>query len=244
MAIDIMSLLRQTRSERAGDIEALATRLVDGQQVPADEVLQTMTGLGISDKDLQAECDRIERVRELRQRAKAGPVASKHLAKLDAELGKLTEAHNRAGQTLLDWHHKHDEQHMTLRHQVEAADRAANELLVTRNLPGRDRDAIATAERQAADTSAAAAEKQRRVDDLRSQVRASESLLAGQQKTDKRMLDAETRRQIDHLTQTIDKTKAKLADAQAELLPARKAAGEAEATLRDLVDSIRRRVTA
>lgn len=244
MAIDIMALLRQTRTQRAGDIETLASKLVDGQQVPAEEVLRTMTALGISEKDLQTECDRIERVRQLRQRVASAGDITKRLSRLDIELGKLTAAHQKTSQALHEWHQRHDEQHMALRHQIEAAERARHELMVSRNLTGRDRDAIADAEHVLAEASAAAGDKQQHVADLRSQLRTSESLLAQQGAADRNMMDAETRRQVDHLTQTIDKAKQKLGEAEAELTPLRQQADAAESALHDVTEAIRRRVMA
>lgn len=242
MPIDIMSLLRQTRSERSGDLESLATKLVDGQQVPADQVLQTMTSLGVSDQDLQAECDRIERVRDLQKRAASAGDASKRLAKLDGELAKLTDAHSRTGQALAEWHQRHDEQHMTLRHTIESAERAEHDMMLQRNLPSKDRTALAEAQQAAADATSTAAAQQRQVSDLQSQLRTAESLLAQHQDGDKRLRDPETQRQIDHLSQAVASARSRLARAEAELAPLQKRAADAESVLRDLTESVRRRV--
>lgn len=244
MPIDIMALLRQTRTQRAGDIETLATKLVDGQKVAADEVLQTMTALGISEKDLQAECDRIDRVRQLRRRAVSAGDATKRLAKLDSDLGKLVADHQKASQALDAWHRTNDEQHMALRHHIEAADRAMDDLMLSRNLAGRDRDAIADAQHVLAEAAAIAADKQRQVADLRSQLRSSESLLAQQGAADRKLMDAETRRHVDLLTQTVDKARRRLAEAEAELAPLRQRADAAEAAMEDVTGDIRRRVMA
>jgi len=90
--LDIRSLLKSRREERAGDVFDMARRLVRNESVDPDELFSAMTAAGMDDDGLTALVDMIARRADYRAKAQTLPGAEKELASVRDAIKRQREA--------------------------------------------------------------------------------------------------------------------------------------------------------
>lgn len=146
MPLDVLSMIRGARRARASELEALAARLFNGEQIPPHDALRELTDCGGTDEQLQAEIDRLDRVRKLQAQVRAAEPLHAELAKIDAEWAAARDKMQAAAAVVAQLQQKHGDRHMTLRHQIDAAERALTQLMDPANLCTADRAALEVAQ--------------------------------------------------------------------------------------------------
>jgi hypothetical protein len=103
LLLDVRSLLRRHREEKAGDLFTLARRLAANESIEPSAILETLEAVGADDDALADAVELVSRRDELRRVAAQGPAAkeelvglqdaiSKHKAELDAAEAKYRRA--------------------------------------------------------------------------------------------------------------------------------------------------------
>jgi hypothetical protein len=133
--LDIRSLLKSRRQERAGDVFDMARRLARNESIDPDELLAALTAAGINDAALADLVDMLTRRDEYRAKAATLPAAQKELAAVRDGIKRQREAldeaerrYRRAVEPLI-------EQESAAEVRVNEATSAASALMAPRNLP-------------------------------------------------------------------------------------------------------------
>jgi hypothetical protein len=103
LLLDVRSLLRRHREEKAGDLYTLARRLAANESIEPSAILETLEASGADDDALADAVELVERRNELRRVEAQGPAAeeelvglrdaiAKHKAELDAAEAKYRRA--------------------------------------------------------------------------------------------------------------------------------------------------------
>ena len=161
MAIDIVGLIRGRKQARVAGIEELAKRLAAGESVQPEEVETILDRTGCDEEQLQERVDAIERRAGLIAAVARGEAAQVKIDKIDAECERAWLAVADAQRKHAGVVAKHADDLLTLRQSLDAANRAADELLNPENLSPADRERLAES-RKAASAAALAAEELRR----------------------------------------------------------------------------------
>lgn len=239
MPLDVLSMIRGARRARASELEALAARLFKGEQIPPHDVLRELTDCGGTDEQLQAEIDRLDRVRQLQAQVRAAEPLHAELAKIDAEWTAARDKMQAAATAVAQLQDKHGERHMELRHKIDAAERAMTTLMDPSNLCTADRAALEVAQHE-----------QQRTAGLHSQARQELQMLAHrvtrmqeQLTSDRELLKANPgnkaiRANVQEGEQALSRREAALKDAQVAEAAAGKAAAAADLALTQLMQRL------
>jgi chromosome segregation ATPase len=174
MLLDIRSMLRRHREEKAGDLYSLARRLAASESIGPSTILETLGALGADDDALADAVELVSRRDELRRVAAQGPAAHEELiglrgaiSKHKAELDAAEEKYRRAISPLA----KSEE---TAQARTTAAAQAESALLHPANLPSQihsrleeSRRELLTAEEAVHETESLIARQQRRGEEAR-----------------------------------------------------------------------------
>jgi hypothetical protein len=133
--LDIRSLLKSRREERAGDVFDMARRLVRNESVDPDELFAAMTAAGMDDDGLTALVDMIARRSDYRAVAKKLPDAEKELASVRDGIRRQREALEEAERRYRKAVEPMLAQEQAAEARVADATRAASALLSPTNLP-------------------------------------------------------------------------------------------------------------
>lgn len=88
LLLDVRSILRRHREERAGDLYALARRLAAAESIEPAVILETLEAAGADDDALADAVELVSRRDELRRVAAQGPAAQEELAGLRETIAK------------------------------------------------------------------------------------------------------------------------------------------------------------
>jgi hypothetical protein len=174
MAIDIVGMIRGRRDKRAAGIEDLAARLAAGETVAPEEVETILDRTGCDEEQLQERVDAIERRSAMLATVKRGDEATAKIDKLEAEIGKAFDAVADAQRKHAALVAKHADELLTLRQAVDAANRAAEELLEDKNLSATNRERLAQARKVASVAAQAADDLRRSMRELRTSLENAE----------------------------------------------------------------------
>ena len=131
----VSQMLQPSREVAVDHLEELAARLAAGEEVAPEEVMAILDRLRKTEEELQRAVDRQTRVADLlRQIADADKVA-KRLQVIDAAYAEAEAAATKARAAYNALIAKHHEEHMGLRHRLEAIDYAKRALVAEENLP-------------------------------------------------------------------------------------------------------------
>jgi hypothetical protein len=175
--IDIVGMIRGRREARAQGIEELANRLAAGEAVAPEEIEAILARTGTDEELLQAAVDRIERRAELLAQVSRGNGAQGKIDKIEGEIDTAWEAVAVAQRKHAAVRDKHAGELTDLRHAVEVANRASDELLAPANLSPADREQLAQARKAASDAALAVAELRRSMPDVRMSLEQAERAL-------------------------------------------------------------------
>jgi hypothetical protein len=167
MAIDIVGMIRGRKQARVAGIEELAKRLAAGETVPPEEVEAILDHCGCDEVQLQERVDAIERRAALIASVARGEAAQVKIDRIDAECNKAWQAVADAQQRHAGVVAKHADELLTLRQSLDAANRAADELLSPENLSPADRERLAEARKAASAAAQAASDLRRNMPELR-----------------------------------------------------------------------------
>lgn len=167
MAIDIVGMIRGRKQARVAGIEELAKRLAAGEAVQPEEVEAILDRTGCDEEQLQERVDAIERRAVLLAAVARGDAARATIEKIDAESGKAWQAVADAQRKHAAVVAKYADELLVLRQSLDAANRAADELLSPENLSPADRERLAQARKTASDAAQAADELRRSMRELR-----------------------------------------------------------------------------
>lgn len=239
--IDIIGMIRGRRQARAAGIEELAVRLAKGELVAPEEIEAVLDRTGCDEEMLQAAVDRIERRAALLAAVARGNTAEARLDKIDAEIGKAFDAVAEAQRKHAAVVAKHADERTELRHAIEAGNRAHNELLDPSSLSPADlarltaaRDAWQTAEREMS-------ELRRGMLELRlSLERAERDLVDATEQAKVNRGNADIQHRRDACENAVAARKARLKDAEADLVKREQTRAEAEAAVQAIETELRR----
>ena len=167
MAIDIVGLIRGRKQARVAGIEELAKRLAAGESVQPEEVEAILDRTGCDETQLQERVDAIERRAGLIAAVARGEAAQVKIDRIDAECEKAWQAVADAQRKHAGVVAKHADDLLTLRQSLDAANRAADELLSPENLSPADKERLAQARKTASDAAQAADDLRRSMRELR-----------------------------------------------------------------------------
>lgn len=244
--LDVLSLLRTTRREKRGDVEQLARRLHDGEQIDPSDILAALAACGATDDELQAQLERLERIGSLRDHTKQATTARRSLDKLEAEQKQLADKWAAASEALKAWQAKHDERLRELRSVIDRADRAADDVLRSENLGAADRAACEAAAADIAEAGQQHSKLRRELDDIDSTIGHSQHALdqLGDVEGSSRLMppDPETKQQADRLQAKIKRLRDRKAKLAGEISKAAKQLSQAKDAEVALHARIRREV--
>jgi hypothetical protein len=167
MAIDIVGMIRGRKQARVAGIEELAKRLAAGEAVQPEEVEAILDRTGCDEEQLQERVDAIERRAGLIAAVARGEAAQVKIDRIDAECEKAWQAVADAQRKHAGVVAKHADDLLTLRQSLDAANRAADELLSPENLSPADKERLAQARKAASDAAQAADDLRRSMRELR-----------------------------------------------------------------------------
>ena len=177
MMVSVVSLLRPTKIVGVDHLDELAERIAGGAAVSPEEVLAVLDRCRATEDDLQRAVDRLSRVIELRRVVATGAATEKRLAAIEAELDAGYGAVAAAKEKLTALVNRVSEEHMTLRHRVDAIDHARRALMEPDNLPPLLAERLLATSRAAAAASDTLAAAGRDLADRRSRLRQAEEAL-------------------------------------------------------------------
>jgi hypothetical protein len=239
--IDVVSLIRGRKAERAGGIEDLAHRLAGGETVAPEEIEAILDRTGCDEETLQARIDSLVRRAELIAEIRAGEQAQAKRDKLEADIGKLFDVVVKADKAHRELRAKHADELLALGHTVDRGNRARDALLDPALLAPADRARLEQAREAATAAAVALGELRRRLPDLRLSLDQGERLLADATDEAKRFRnnpDVQTRKT--HAENAVKARQGRLTDAEAELPRLQAAADKAEAAVVALEAELRR----
>ena len=175
--VSVVSLLRPARRANVDHVEELAASIAAGDTVAPEEVQAVLDRCRCSEEDLQRAVDRHIRVNDLRRQIAAGDGDAKRLAAIEAEVDAANAEVSKARaklQAILD---RVNEEHMTLRHRVDAVDRARRALLAEENLSPAQAERLRGVRIAADIASDAVTERRRELAEKRSRLRRAETEL-------------------------------------------------------------------
>lgn len=239
--IDIIGMIRGRKQARAAGIEELAARLAKGAAVAPEEIEATLGRTGCDEEMLQAAVDRIERRAALLAAVARGNTAEARLDKIDAEVGKAFDAVAEAQRKHAATAAKYADERADLRLSIDAGNRARGELLDASNLSPADlarltaaRDAWQAAEREVS-------ELRRSMPELRlSLERAERDLVDATEQAKLNRGNADIQQHRDACENAVAARKARLKDAEAELVKREQTRVEAEAAVNTIEATLRR----
>ena len=241
MRIDVLSIIRSRREQRAAGIEELAQRLAKGEAIAPEEIEAHLERTGCEPEELQERVDTLERRADLLATVSAGNKAQAKLDKLQAEVDEAHAAVVKAQESYTAVRAKHDEPMMLLSHQVRQGERASDLLVAPENLSPVDRDRLAAARQAAADAAERLNEGRGGLRDMRLSLEQAERVYADavdHAKANRSNADVQAHKQRSE--NAVNSRKARLADAEAELPQLKAAADKAEAAVAAIEAELRR----
>lgn len=239
--IDVVSLIRGRREQRAGGIEELAHRLAGGEVVAPEEIEAILDRTGCTEEQLQSRIDALVRRNELVADVKAGEQARRKVEKIEAEIAKAFDAVVVADNAHRELRVKHADELLVLGQTVDRAARAHDELLNPDLLAHADRESLADARKAASEAASAHADLRRQMPELRLSLEQAERAQADAADEAKRfrsnpdVQDRKTR-----ADNAVKARRQRVADAEVELKRLEQVAGAAEAALVAVETSLRR----
>lgn len=239
--IDVVSLIRGRREQRAGGIEELAHRLAGGEVVAPEEIEAILDRTGCTEEQLQSRIDALVRRNELVADVKAGEQARRKVEKIEAEIAKAFDAVVVADNAHRELRVKHADELLVLGQTVDRAARAHDELLNPDLLAPADRERLADARKAASEAASAHADLRRQMPELRLSLEQAERAQADAADEAKRfrsnpdVQDRKTR-----ADNAVKARRQRVADAEVELKRLEQVAGAAEAALVAVETSLRR----
>lgn len=239
--IDVVSLIRGRREQRAGGIEELAHRLAGGETVAPEEIEAILDRTGCTEEQLQSRIDALVRRNELVADVKAGEQARRKVEKIEAEIAKAFDAVVVADTAHRELRAKHADELLVLGQAVDRAGRAHDELLNPDLLAPADRERLADARKAASEAASAHSDLRRQMPELRMSLEQAERAQADAADEAKRFRsnpDSQDRKT--RADNAVKARRQRVADAEVELKRLEQAAGAAEAELVAVEASLRR----
>lgn len=134
MPFNVLEYLRPKKTAVAAAINGLAEQLHQGASITPDEILKRLAASGTTERDLQAEIDRLDRVATLRAKVAAGAPAQKRLDVIDAEITAAAEKLQTAALAVQAVQDKHYTEGNQLREKLSAAEQARALILEPQNI--------------------------------------------------------------------------------------------------------------
>lgn len=161
--VSVLELLAPVRAKKVFQLEELADKLVAGENIPAELIDNTLVASGKTPADLQAIIDRKSEVKRLVAIVRASKGAGEKLAAIESQIAAAEREFDNAREKLLAVREKHDGDRARLRAEIDAADRARDEILTQGKLPVAAWERLSEAEREASDANEAHAHALREV---------------------------------------------------------------------------------
>lgn len=241
MGIDIVGMIRGRKQARQAGIEELARRLASGEAVAPEEIEVILDRTGVDEQALQDRIDAIERRAELLAQVSKGNAAQARIEKIDAEVQAAWDVVAAAQRKHAAVIAKHADERVALRHDIDAASRAHDELLDPANLSAADAARLAETRKQAVDALRALEELRRSLPDMRRSLERAEHEhvdaveLARLNRSNADLQDNKARSE-----NAVKARKARLAEAEVELPRLQAAADKAQAAAEAVEAELRR----
>lgn len=175
--VSVFGLMRPVKQRGEERAEELAARIAAGDSVQPDEIVAVLDRCRISGEDLQAAVDRHARVIELRRQMEGADKMQARFDAIESEVHAAEAAVAAARGKLQSIVDSLGEEHMTLKHRLDAVERARRSLLAEENLTPAQAERLRAA-RDAASRASDDLEAQRReLTDRQSRLRKAEEEL-------------------------------------------------------------------